>query len=254
MSFTKITNAEMQTHGVRGLPDTPNLSAYDMQVKFDELATDVLRPAHDRLIDELEDTTAASSIGAEVPAGMVAQNNVQSILERMGTSSHTHANKEVLDKFSEDEEKRLLYDGKTIASKSFAKIIVGDQVIEADIDSVLNLLGGENVSIEANPTDNTLTISMENSEEYVYVRYSASADGSNFVENPTSKTPFMGIAITFESVAPTEPSAYKWILTGIETQDVPKMTINWETGELEYSGTTYTFFTDENGYLHWGVE
>lgn len=244
----------MQTHGVRGLPDTPNLSAYDMQKKFDELATDVLRPAHDRLIDELEDTTAASSIGAEVPEGMVALNNVQDILNRVGRVSHSHDNLPILDKFEEDEDGNLNYDGKSIASKSFAKITAGGVEIEADIDDVLEVLGGDNVNVEADEVNKSLKISMAHEDQKVYVKYSAYADGTNFVDIPTSSTPYMGIAIVYDDTAPTDKNDYKWILTGIETQDVPKMTINWNTGELEYSGTTYTFFVDNDGYLHWGVE
>lgn len=254
MAFKKITNAELNNHGVRGLPDTPNLSAYDMQSKFDELSTDVIAPAFNKLVDDLTAEEAASNIGVSVPRGITAESNLQSVVDSLVGFGHSHENKEVLDKFSEDEEDNLLFDGKTIASKSFAKVVVGESEITANIDDVLTFLSGNNVELVPNVTEKSITVNMGNADEHVFVRYSAYADGHDFVINPTSRTPYMGLAITFSDEAPTEPSDYHWIQTGIETQDVPQMTINWETGNLEYSGTTYTFFTDEDGFLHWGVE
>ena len=64
MSFTKITEGDLTNKGVRGLPDSPNLSTTDMQNKFEEVSVDVIIPKHNGLIDELEATTAAASIGA----------------------------------------------------------------------------------------------------------------------------------------------------------------------------------------------
>lgn len=254
MAFEKITNAELNNHGVRGLPDTPNLSAYDMQCKFDELSTDVIAPKFNKLIDDMADISASSNIGVEVPVGMVAENNLQSVINNFAGSNHSHENKEVLDKLSEDEDNHLLFDGQTIASKSFAKVIVGDAEITANIDDVLSFFSGDNVELVPNVANKSITVNMAHANENVYVRYSAYADGHDFVIMPSKQTPYMGIAITFSDEAPTNPSDYHWILTGIETQDVPLMTINWNTGELEYSGTTYTFYTDNDGFLHWGVE
>ena len=65
MSYTKITEADLTGKGVTGLPDTPNLSTSDMQAKFDELVKDVVVPKHNTLIDELEASTGASSVGAK---------------------------------------------------------------------------------------------------------------------------------------------------------------------------------------------
>lgn len=64
MAFTKILPADLTGKGVVGLPDTPGLSTTEMQEKFDEIANDVLVPKHNSLIDELEDSTAAASLGA----------------------------------------------------------------------------------------------------------------------------------------------------------------------------------------------
>ena len=55
MSFTKITSEDTQNKGVVGLPDTPGLSTGELQAKFDELATDVIIPKFNNLVDELDE-------------------------------------------------------------------------------------------------------------------------------------------------------------------------------------------------------
>lgn len=106
MSYTKVTDEERQGKGVTGLPDVPQLSTADMQAKFDELGN-VGIDALNNLIDELEATTGADSLGATVPEGLVANPNVGSILEAMialyntlEADSHTHTNKATLDEIS----------------------------------------------------------------------------------------------------------------------------------------------------------
>lgn len=84
MAFTKITNVDTANKGVVGLPDTPGLSTHDMQAKFDELATDVIIPKHNSLIDELEATTAAGSIGA-VATTHTSGANVKAVLDALDT-------------------------------------------------------------------------------------------------------------------------------------------------------------------------
>lgn len=86
MAFTKITNADTANKGVVGLPDTPGLSATNMQKKFDELATDVIIPKHNSHIDELEATTAAASIGATATAHSVGQTTVQGVLNSLDSA------------------------------------------------------------------------------------------------------------------------------------------------------------------------
>lgn len=53
MALKKITSADTSGKGVTGLPDTPGLSATDLQKKFDELSLDVIIPAINENIDEL---------------------------------------------------------------------------------------------------------------------------------------------------------------------------------------------------------
>ena len=80
MSFTRILSSDTKNKGVIGLPDTPGLSTEDMQKKFDEIALDVIIPKLNALIGELESATAAASLGASVPDGITAEENIQSIL------------------------------------------------------------------------------------------------------------------------------------------------------------------------------
>ena len=58
MSIEKLLTADFTGKGVSGLPDTPNLSAGEMQAKFDELAKDVLAPKLNEVIDEIADEAA----------------------------------------------------------------------------------------------------------------------------------------------------------------------------------------------------
>lgn len=64
MISTKINAADLAGKGVVGLPDTPGLSAADMQAKFDEIALEVLVPKHNALIDALAGADGAAGIGA----------------------------------------------------------------------------------------------------------------------------------------------------------------------------------------------
>lgn len=45
---------------------------------------------------------------------------------------------------------------------------------------------------------------------YVYIRYSANSDGTNFRGTPDSTTKYMGVAVTTSDTAPTEKTAYSW--------------------------------------------
>lgn len=88
MAFSRITNADTVNKGVIGLPDTPGLSTYEMQAKFDELALDVLVPKHNLLATELEATSAAASIGA-VATTHTSGTNVKAVLDALDTYSTT---------------------------------------------------------------------------------------------------------------------------------------------------------------------
>lgn len=70
MAFTRIKDEDLDGRGVIGLPDIPGLSTEEMQRRFDEIALEVLRPAVDRLMDELEAAAGAGGIGAVTPEGL----------------------------------------------------------------------------------------------------------------------------------------------------------------------------------------
>lgn len=79
MSFTNITDEELEGLGVTGLPDTPGMTTEEMQEQFDEYPK-FLKDKFRTLISELEAVTGALNIGAEVPENITADGNIQSIL------------------------------------------------------------------------------------------------------------------------------------------------------------------------------
>lgn len=106
MAFDKITAEDRNGKGNFGMPDTPALTTSEMQEQMDSLANLAIDKFNE-FIDKLNAETAAISVGAEVPSGITAQKNVQSILNGMVTmlslcdvAKHTHANKEVIDGIS----------------------------------------------------------------------------------------------------------------------------------------------------------
>lgn len=103
MSFTKITEADKEGKKNVGMPDTPQLNTSEMQELLDALPNLAI-DSFNRLIDELEANTAAASIGATVPEGFEANENLQSVLNNMvltltscNTAKHSHSNKETID-------------------------------------------------------------------------------------------------------------------------------------------------------------
>ena len=108
MAFDKITPEDRAGKGNVGQPDTPQLVTSDMQALLDSLPNLAI-DKHNELVDALNAITAAANIGAEVPAGLTAQENIQSILNSMTTNialntnnRHFHANKEALDTISQE--------------------------------------------------------------------------------------------------------------------------------------------------------
>lgn len=107
MAFKKITDEDRAGKGNVGQPDTPGLTTAEMQAVMDSLPNLAI-DKHNELVDALNDVKAAVNMGAEVPTGIQAQPNVQSILNAMvlnlalnTQSRHSHANKEALDSISQ---------------------------------------------------------------------------------------------------------------------------------------------------------
>lgn len=83
---TKITVADMEGKGVVGLADTPGLTTAAMQAKLDELATDLLAPRHNALVDALAESTGAAGIGtadgADVETALAARAKAADVLAK----------------------------------------------------------------------------------------------------------------------------------------------------------------------------
>ena len=80
MAFTKIVDSDLTDIGVIGLPDRPGLSTTAMQAKLEETARSVIIPKHNGLIDELEATTGAASLGMQTPTGFTGA-TVQTVVD-----------------------------------------------------------------------------------------------------------------------------------------------------------------------------
>lgn len=108
MAFAKITENDKAGKGNVGQPDTPGLTTAEMQAVMDSLPNLAI-DKHNELVDALNAATAATNMGAQVPSGISAQANVQSILNAMvlnlslnTQARHTHSNKTVLDGISQN--------------------------------------------------------------------------------------------------------------------------------------------------------
>ena len=82
MAFTRISNAELNSRGATTLPNQPAISAQELKEEFDAPAKEVVAPKVNNLMNELEATTAAASIGAVAPSGMTGS-TVQDILDAL---------------------------------------------------------------------------------------------------------------------------------------------------------------------------
>lgn len=134
MAFTKITNTELNSRGATTLPNQPTISATALKQEFDAPAKNVVAPAVNRLIDELEDGTAAANIGAATPPDRVGS-TVQGVLNSISTDlataeldvanlqveSHSHPNKAVIDELT-DVTGELYYNGNPIGKTDYDEL------------------------------------------------------------------------------------------------------------------------------------
>jgi len=145
MGFTKITNTELNSRGATTLPNQPTISATALKQEFDAPAKNVVAPKVNNLIDELEASTSATSLGATAPTGFTGS-TVQAVLNSIGATAssassqaHSHSNKTVIDKFSEDSEGNPLYDGNPIVSGGGEwGTITGDLADQTDLANALS--------------------------------------------------------------------------------------------------------------------
>ena len=173
MAFTKITQQELNSRGATTLPNQPTIPAQQLKQEFDAPAKEIVAPAVNNLIDELEATSAAASIGAVAPTGrsgstvkevlddisedlstvegsshshsnkslLDSYNQTNANLSDAVTKKHEHSNKSVLDKFSESGGKPL-YDGQTIGEGDMKKS-------DYDSDSTVKNAGGIKAYVDA---------------------------------------------------------------------------------------------------------
>lgn len=116
MAFTPIHTSDFHNKCVSELADQPTLSATALKQRFDAPARDVVAPAVNRLITELEDGTAAQDLGAVAPPnriGTTVQGVMNSIsgdldtaigdIANLQVTEHTHTNKALLDTYTQTE-------------------------------------------------------------------------------------------------------------------------------------------------------
>ena len=85
MSFTKITNTQLNSRGATTLPNQPTISAQALKQEFDAPAKQIVAPAFNNLIDELQATTSAASIGATAPEGRTGT-TVQGVMNSISSA------------------------------------------------------------------------------------------------------------------------------------------------------------------------
>lgn len=144
MSFTKITNTQLNSRGATTLPNQPTISATALKEEFDAPAKNIVAPAVNNLIDELQAVTSAASLGAVAPTGRTGE-TVQALLTDISddlatveTNSHTHTNKTYIDKISEDGSGNPLYDGNPIGAGAAWGDITGTLSNQTDLQTALN--------------------------------------------------------------------------------------------------------------------
>lgn len=196
MGFTKIQNSDLNDIGVIGLPDTPGLSTAAMQAKFEETARDVIIPKHNGLIDELEDTPAAASLGAVAPTGRtVASNTVQGGLNKLSddlkvvedgmaeaiADAHTHTNKAIIDKL-DDTGTGLTYDGDPVGAVTSVNSKTGAVVLDATDVGALP----DTTPIPANTSDLNNDSNFVSDASYVHTDNNYDATAKGIVDGATA--------------------------------------------------------------------
>lgn len=163
MAFDKITADDTNGKGVVGLPDTPQLDTTSMQKKFDELATDVIIPKFNKLVNDLNGSEGAGSTGVKVPEGLEADANLQSVIQALhddtqtrqpkedgkGLSTNDYTNEEK-EKVAENVKARHTHENKNVLD------VITDKV-KAGYDRIVILLSGiESVSNQVTSSEKVI--------------------------------------------------------------------------------------------------
>jgi hypothetical protein len=102
--FDKVTAQDRANKGNVGLPDTPNMTANELQERMDSLPNLGIDKLNE-LIDGLNAETAAGNIGMVVPNGVTTtQTTIQAVINAIvldwslnTANRHSHSNKDTLD-------------------------------------------------------------------------------------------------------------------------------------------------------------
>lgn len=74
---------------------------------------------------------------------------------------------------------------------------------------------GNTKNYDVNLSDGTKTPNgfsvTDGTSNYVHIRYSANFDGTGMVSVPSSTTVYIGIVVTTQATAPTDPAVYSWV-------------------------------------------
>lgn len=136
MSFTRISNAEINSRGATTLPNQPQISAAALKEEFDAPAKKIVAPKVNNLMDELEASTSAGNLGAVAPTGRTgstvqgAINSISTDLAAVEAQAHSHGNKSVLDNFADDGT-GLTYDGDPVGAVTSVNSQTGDVTLTA---------------------------------------------------------------------------------------------------------------------------
>jgi len=132
MAFTKITSTQLNSRGATTLPDAPTIPSNQLKEEFDAPAKQIVAPAVNNLIDELESSTAAASLGIDPPTGRTG-NNVQSLADEL--SSHLAE-----------------------VENAVTTIVVDDKVITLSGNDRLEIKAGENIILYTDEEEKTIEI------------------------------------------------------------------------------------------------
>lgn len=132
MAFTKITNQQLNSRGATTLPNVPTIPANALKQEFDAPAKEIVAPAVNNLIDELEAETAAASIGIIPPEGRTGD-KVQSLVNELSSD---------------------LAD----VEDATTDIVVGDTTITLGNNDSLELEAGANVLLEVDEENKKIKI------------------------------------------------------------------------------------------------
>lgn len=87
----------------------------------------------------------------------------------------------------------------------------GISITDISLESTVGNVKNYNVKLSDGSKTPTGFSIADGVSSYVYIRYSANFDGSGMVTVPSDQTVYIGICVTTQSTAPTDPAVYSWV-------------------------------------------